>query len=195
MVTGELLQLIDSAFEEAGKKNDWLYKSYTDLRKLNKLAHFQIFKMNWFNGASRILLLIDELHTQMTSREDFISVAKLLNLEIDENESKDELARNIKKHNNWRVKFFELEQMQNLSRRKEQLKPLYDKLKQFGYMTELLPRQIKYKLWVLDVINQYGEIETIYLNESSNGKILIQSTYNDYIGILSDMNSVFSEKI
>lgn len=191
----ELIDKIDTVFELVGKKNDWIYNSYITLRDLNQLDHFHIYEMNWFEGASEILNLIDTLHTEMTPKEDFIYMAKMLNISINPNNPKKVIAAQVKKFDAWKAKSFELEHIRRIENRKKQMKPLYQKLSELGYMTELLPRQIQYKTWVVDAINPYGQIERLYLNEGRTGKVIVQSDEQAHIGILENVNHVLCESI
>ncbi|PGQ88157.1 hypothetical protein [Priestia megaterium] len=195
MAKEELLRDIDVAFEEAGEKESWLYDSYRNLYRLNQLSHFQIFELNWFPGAARILNLIDQLHTIVTSKEEFLSIAKLLNLTLDPSLDKAEIAQQVKKHQSWRAKSFDLDAMKKIDLRKQQLKPLYDELSKWGYKTKLLPKQMEFKKWILDATNREGETETIYLNESDEGNyVLVQST-TDLICVLDAVESGLIESI
>lgn len=196
MAKEELLREIDVAFEEAGEKDSWLYRSYQNLSQLNQLSHFQIFEINWFPGAAKILNLIDQLHTIVTSKEDFLSIAKLLNLTIDPNSEKEEVVEQVKNQQSWRAKSFELDRLKRVDLRKQKLKPLYVELKKFGYHTTLLPQQTEFKRWILDVENNIGEKETIYLNESDQGNfVLVQSDKNDFICVLDAVDTGLIESI
>ena len=191
-----LLKEIDLAFEEAGKKDDWLYTQYKNFYELNQLSHFQIFELNWFPGAAKIMKLVDQLHSLVTPKHDFIEMAKLLKLQVNSRMTKEELVEVVKSHPSWRSKSFELEKVQRFNIRKRTLKPLYDYLAKLGYKTELLPIQVSYGKWMIDATNESGVPETIYLNESPEGDaMLIQSTFNDYIGFVEGTKNLFVQHV
>ncbi|WP_182101690.1 hypothetical protein [Niallia taxi] len=60
---------------------------------------------------------------------------------------------------------------------------LHRELKRFGYTTELIPKQINKTLWMINAVNCFGEISTIYLNEGRTGKVVMQSDEHAHIGI------------
>lgn len=182
MAKEDLLREIDKAFDEAGEKDGWMYRSYKNLHRLKQLSHFQIFDINWFPGAARIIDLVDQLHTIETSVKDFLAIAKLLDLNIDSTQSKEVIAKIVKDNKDWRAKSFQLDTMKKIDLRKQQLEPLYEQLKKFGYHTNLLPRQIEFKRWILDALNEDGTPETIYLNESDNENyVWVQSNKKNFI--------------
>lgn len=186
MAKEKLIEEIVEAFKDADQHESWLFQSFENLLRLKQLSHFYIFEINWFPGAARILDLIDQLHTIETPKEDFMKIAQLLNLQVDNNLSKEEIARQVKSNKNWRVKSFELDRIKNIDMRKEELEPLYNELRKFGYETNLLPKQIRFKRWILDAVNPEGEVETIYLNESDqNNYVMVQSHKNHLICILN----------
>ena len=192
----ELLREIDIAFEKSGKKDSWLYDTFQNLFRLNQLSHFQIFEINWFPGAAHILNLIDQLHTIETSKEDFICISKLLNLDVNPELDKEVIANLVKSQKSWRAKSFELDTTKKLDLRKEKLQPLFEELRRFGYQTNSLPKQIEFKRWIVDAINENGEIETIYLNESDNtNKVMVQSDKNEFICILDGVGTGLIEII
>ncbi|MGE7305800.1 hypothetical protein AAXE64_27000 [Priestia megaterium] len=192
----ELMKEIDFAFERARKKDDWIYKQYKNFYELNQLSHFQIFKINWFNGAAQIMSLIDQLHTLVTSKEDFVALAKLSGIEVTSKMKKSELAELVKANPSWRSKTFELERLRRVDLRKRTLQPLYEHLSSLGYETDLLPVKVSYGKWMVDATNKSGVPETIYLNESPEGdSLLIQSTYNDFISIFTGNQELFVQRV
>lgn len=192
----ELIREIDNTFKEAGQYDEWIYREYKSLYELGQLARFQIFDMNWFPGAAKILYLVDQLHTLMTPKEDFITMASLLNLDIDPKTSKSKIVEIVKSQKNWRTKAFELDTMKQMNSAKSRLQPLYEQLKKFGYKTDMLPRQVSFRRWMLDAENLSGTKETLYLNESDVGhSLLIQSTYNSFVGIIADADNLLVERV
>lgn len=192
----ELMREIDIAFEEAGQKDEWIYRSYKNLLELNQLVHFQIFEINWFNGAAKIIQLVDQLHTQTTPKEDFLLLAEMLEIPVKDNITKKELVARVKGNPNWRVKAFDLEREKAKYHRRQALQPLYDHLASLGYRANVLPREITRGKWMLDATNHEGLKETIYLNESENrDSILIQSTFNDFIDLYRGAKHLFVQSI
>ena len=185
MAKQQLLDEITEAFKDAGQYDSWLYESFQNLLRLKQLSHFQIFEINWFPGAARILELIDQLHTLETSKEDFLRISQLLNLQLDNSLSKEEIVREVKSQKSWKAKSFELDTIKKIDIRKQELAPFYKELRKYGYETNLLPKQIKFKKWIVDAVNSEGELETIYLNESDhNNYVMVQSNKNHLICIL-----------
>ena len=200
MAKQQLLDEIAEAFQDAGQYDGWLYESFQNLFRLKQLSHFQIFEINWFPGAARILELVDQLHTIETSKEDFLKISQLLDLQIDNSLSKEEIARQVKSHKSWKAKSFELDTIKKIDIRKQELTPLYRELRKYGYETNLLPKQVKFKRWILDAVNIEGELETIYLNESDqNNYVMVQSNKNHFICILNvegiGLIKMMSEKV
>lgn len=188
----ELLREIELAFEEAGQTDEWLHRSFRSLYELNQLSHFQIFELNWFNGAAKILVLVDELHSAMTSKEDFLEMAEMLGIDLPSRISKKELATVVKENRSWRVKAFDLENRKKWYNRKLSLQPLFDHLASLGYKTDSLPKQVDFRRWMVDCMNRRGDKETLYLNENESGDLVfIQSTFNDFIDIYKMERNLF----
>lgn len=192
----ELFKEIEATFREAGKMNDWIYYEFKNLYRRNQLVRFQIFEISWFSGAQKILDLVDELHTVVTDKDEFIAIANLLHLDIRPQMSKKKIVEIVKDHPSWKVKAMELENLKLLDTRKKDWQPFYEKLKQFGYSTELLPKQIGIHKWIVDATNQEGIKETLYLNEDDrSNSIWIQSTYNNVVGIIQSETELFVGKM
>ena len=181
----ELLREIDIAFEKSGKKDSWLYDTFQNLFRLNQLSHFQICEINWFPGAAHILNLIDQLHTIETSKEDFICISKLLNLDVNPELDKEVIANLVKSQKSWRAKSFELDTTKKLDLRKEKLQPLFEELRRFGYQTNSLPKQIEFKRWIVDAINE----------SDNTNKVMVQSDKNEFICILDGVGTGLIEII
>lgn len=195
MTKEELLIRIEESFEKLGQRDNWIYRSYKNLYKKKQLDRFRVFEINWFPGAENLLELIDELHTLETSKEDFIEIAKLLELEFDEKESKKEIASLIKSHKSWRTKSFELERNKSFDEKRISLEPLYKELFKYGYSTTELPQTIGYKKSILECVKD-GELETLYLHESdASNLLLIQSDKEPIIAVLDLAKSGLVEKI
>lgn len=188
----DLVRAIDLAFEEAGQKDDWLHRSFHSLYELEQLAHFQIFEINWFKGAQDILNLVDQLHSAVTSKEDFVAMAEMLEFNLPSRMSKKELAKRVKAHKSWRLKAFELENRKKLEMRKQTLQPLFLHLAALGYQTEELPRQVNFGRWMVACADLNGAAETIYLNENESGDLVfIQSDKHDFIDIFKMDKNLF----
>jgi hypothetical protein len=188
----DLVRAIDLAFEEVGQKDDWLHRSFHSLYELGQLAHFQIFEINWFRGAQDIVDLVDQLHSAVTSKEDFVAMAELLGMDLPNRISKKELAKMVKAHKSWKLKAYELENRKKLERRKAALQPLFLHLASLGYHTEALPRQVSFGRWMVDCTNLIGAAETIYLNENESGdSVFIQSDKHDFIDIFKMEKNLF----
>lgn len=188
----DLVRAIDLAFEEAGQKGDWLHRSFHSLYELEQLVHFQIFEINWFIGAQDILDLVDQLHSAVTSKEDFVSMAEMLDIDLPSRISKKELVKKVKSHKSWRLKAFELENRKKLEMRRQTLQPLFLYLASLGYQTEALPRQVSFGRWMVDCTNLDGAAETIYLNENESGDLVfIQSDKHDFIDVYKMDKNLF----
>ena len=136
--------------------------------------------------------LVDQLHTAMTSKDDFIAMAEMLYIEVPSRITKKELAKRVKAHKSWRLKAFELENRKKLEDRKQSLQPLFLHLASLGYQTEALPRQVSFGRWMVDCTNPAGAAETIYLNENDSGdSIFIQSDKHDFIEIFKMEKNLF----
>lgn len=188
----ELVRAIDLAFEEAGQQDEWIHRSFHSLYELEQLAHFQIFEMNWFNGAQQIVDLVDQLHSATTSKEDFITMAELLNIPLPSRYTKKTLVHMVKSNRSWRLKAFELENRKKLESRKQTLQPLFIHLASLGYRTDKLPRMVSLHRWMIDALNREGVNETIYLNENEGGDLVfIQSSRHDFIDIFRMERNLF----
>lgn len=188
----ELVRAIDLAFEEAGQKDEWIHRSFHSLYELNQLVHFQIFDINWFNGANKIVDLVDQLHSATTSKEDFLVMAEMLAIKLPTRITKKELVEKVKANHKWKLKAFELENRKKLEMRKATLQPLFIHLDSLGYRTDNLPRMVSLRRWMIDALNPDGAKETIYLNESESGDLVfIQSSKHDFIDIFRMEKNLF----
>ena len=195
MTKEELLARIEESFEQLGQRDSWIYMSYQNLYKKKQLDRFKIFKINWFPGAEDLLELIDELHTLETSKDDFIKIGKLLELEIDKDISKQEIAKLIKSNKSWKTKSYELERNKQFDKKRICLEPLYKELALYGYITSELPQNIKYKRWVLECVKD-GKVETLYLSENDESNyLLVQSNKEPIIAVLDLEKMGLCEKI
>ena len=196
MIRDELLREIEEAFCEAGKLGGWEYKNFLTLLQHRQLSHFQIFEIGWFPGAAKIMDLVDQLHSVETPKQDFLDMADLMGIEIDENLSKIEIAKIIKSRKDWKVCSYNLEINKRLDLRKEKLAPLYKEFEKYGYKTDMLPKQVTPDKWIVDATNSNGEIETLYLNESPDKNyVLVQSYKHDVICVLNLEESGLIERM
>ena len=196
MTREELLLEIDVAFEESSKLDSWEYKNFKNLLERKQLSHFQIFEISWFPGAAKIMDLVDKLHSIETPKQDFLNMAKILGIEIDESLPKSEIAKIVKSNKNWKVSSSRLNLCKKVDMRRQRLQPLFNELKRYGYETDMLPQQVVHDKWIVDATNEEGEKETLYLNESPDKNyVLVQSFKNDVICVLGLEESGLIQKI
>lgn len=93
----------------------WIYEEYKDLLSREQLPRFQIADMQWFKGAGTILELVDQLHTKVTSKNEFIELAEKLNIEINPAAKKEIIAELVKSNQDWRIKAFEMDNQRRLN--------------------------------------------------------------------------------
>lgn len=102
--------IINEKFIELGMNGDHhIFREYKKLLMHNQLERFYISDLDWFKGAADLINLVDQLHTQLTPIEDFRILAEMLDLEVPEEVSKEELAQLVKSNPVWKVKAFDLE--------------------------------------------------------------------------------------
>lgn len=186
----ELVNHIIGLFREANMDDHWICQDFKKLYDRNQLIHFQIFEMNWFPGADRILSSVDELHSMMTPKRHFIAMAEMLGLEFPASISKEALVGLIKKQKNWKIVALDFESQQSAEARKECLAPIYEGLEDLGYYTNRFPKQIRVRTWIVEAVNEKGRRETVYLNKSPNGEtVMIQSTFQSFVGTIEDKHN------
>lgn len=191
-----LVKEINETFEKAGKLNDWIHNEFRSLYELNQLARFQIFDLNWFPGAARIMDLVDQLHTIVTPKEDFLSIASLLHLKLHDHMSKQHIVEVVKAHRDWRTKSFEFEILKQFECSRLKLAPLYAFLAEAGFKTDQLPAQIGTNKWMLNAQDGNGNWETLYLNQSDRSdRLMIQSATGAFIGVITQAENLLCEKL
>jgi hypothetical protein len=111
----DLRLVINDKFIELGMNGDHhIFREYKKLLMHHQLERFYISDLDWFKGAADLIELVDQLHTQLTPAEDFHILAEMLDLEVPETLSKEELAQLVKAHPSWKAKAFDLELQRRL---------------------------------------------------------------------------------
>jgi hypothetical protein len=112
----DLRLIVNEKFAELGMNGSHhVFREYKALLFSHQLERFFISDIDWFKGAAELLELVDQLHTQLTSLEDFIKLAERLNMEVPASIDKMKLAEWVKSNPNWKVKAFELEVQRRLN--------------------------------------------------------------------------------
>jgi hypothetical protein len=186
----ELYYAIQKSLKKSGLRYHWLYKSFHHLYEQNKLSHFQIFDMHWFKGAQEIVDYVDELHTKMTSKQDFLKMADLLALKVAPYHSKKKIAEQVKAHTRWRSASFQLEAMNKREKRQQELEPLFHQLLQYGYAAKQLPEQINGDTWEVKVEETNGEHTFLLLIREMDAILLLAADQQE-IGKIEGMNHLF----
>lgn len=164
----DLVRAINQEFERAGKKHSWIHDRFLDLYTKEQLANFRIFDINWFKGAADIMRYVSMLHDIQTSREDFLAMADLMGIAVEDGISKKRLSELVKERKDWRVYARKVEMWKQEQRRFKEWNDLYIFLKERGMETALLPTEVEDGRWSLEVLEE-GQVVKLQLTEWSDG--------------------------
>ena len=179
----ELVRAINGEFERAGKKHHWLHDRFLDLYQKKQLANFRIFDINWFKGAGDIMEYVSLLHDAQTPMEDFLAMAELMSIGVDEKITKKELAAQVKARKDWRVYARKVEMWKQEQERFREWSDLYEFLRERGYVTALLPVEYDDGRWTLECLEDGVEV-TLQLTAWTDGLDVqvIRENRLEYVG-------------